>query len=101
MHEGALFGLRGAGGQSRIEGTLCSLDVGVRQLYSTSFSSSLIFCATTPTLLSLPPMLLEAWGVDEVRVLTVSSRDFDEPCKKSRSVDMVERLWFCFVKGWQ
>ena len=90
LHEGTLFGFRGAGGQSRILGILCSLDVGVRQHSLLSSTSSIFFRVSTLLL------LLSSWlegGVDVVRVLIVSSRVFDMSCKNSRSVDMVA-LWF-------
>lgn len=95
---GALFGFRGAGGQSRILGILCSLDVGVRQQSS---SSTLIFlsCVSTSLLLlllapilSLKPPTCGVVDDDVVRVvLTVSSLvlDLERSCKNSRSVDMV------------
>ena len=113
LHVGALFGFRGAGGQSRILGILCSLDVGVRQQSSSSSllssSSTLIFLfcvSTTLLLLLLAPILSfkpPTWVVDDdvIRVvLTVSSLvldlDLERSCKNSRSVDMV--LVYC-VRG--
>lgn len=105
LHEGTLLGFRGAGGQSRILGILCSTDVGVRHsllLFSfSSSSSSVVFCGFTAT---LPPISsagpsLEACAV--VLVLTVSSRILDKSCKKSRSVDMVVVRCRLSVKGWK
>jgi hypothetical protein len=91
LHEGTLLGFRGAGGQSRILGILCSSDVGVRHsllLFSFASSSS-VFCGFTAT---FPPISSAAGSLEAcavVLVLTVSSRILDKSCKNSRSVDMV------------
>lgn len=97
LHEGTLLGFRGAGGQSRILGILCSSDVGVRHSASSIFRGS-----TTPP----PPISSSAASLGAacavVLVLTVSSRNLDTSRKNPRSVDMVVvgcRL--SVKKGWK
>jgi hypothetical protein len=102
LHEDTLLGFRGAGGQSRILGILCSSDVGVRHSASSSSSSIFRGCSTTTT---PPPISSSAASLEAacavVLVLTVSSRNLDTSRKNSRSVDMVVVGCRLSVKGWK